>query len=359
MSTQVEIKKLAGSEVEITGEVSAEEFEKCRAKAVEKLNQEVKLDGFRQGHIPEKMLEEKLGEIAILEEMAELCLQKTYPEIINENKIEAIGRPEVSITKIAKGNPLGFKVKVAVLPEIELPDYKAIAKEENAKKTKDEDIVVDEKELEMALVNLRKMRAMKETVKEKDEKTGEEKDVEKEILPELNDEFAKSVSGGKMETAEVLKSAIKENLLLEKKARNEEVNRLKIFDEIINKSKMELPKIMVEAELGKIMEEIKHNITHMGMKWEDYVAHMKKTEEEMQKELTPDAEKKVKFGVAMHAIARQEKVEVPEEDLKRESEQIVDHYKTHGQTVSLDRARAYVYDVILSEQVFKMLEEVK
>ncbi len=126
---QIEIKKLPQSEIEITGEISAGDFENCREKALKELSENVQIDGFRPGKIPEKILIEKIGEQPFLERMAEIALQKEYFKIIEEKNIHAIGRPEVIITKMAKGNPLGFKIKTAVLPEIELPDYKKIAGE--------------------------------------------------------------------------------------------------------------------------------------------------------------------------------------------------------------------------------------
>lgn len=131
---EIEIKKLPQSEIEITGEIPAGDFESCREEALKKLSENVQIDGFRPGKVPEKILIEKIGKQSFLERMAEIALQKEYFKIIEEKNIHAIGRPEVVITKMAKGNPLGFKIKIAVLPEIELPDYRKIAKEAVADK---------------------------------------------------------------------------------------------------------------------------------------------------------------------------------------------------------------------------------
>ena len=57
-----------------------------------------------------------------------MALSEYYPKILEENKIDAISRPEISITKLARKNPLGFKIKTATMPEMKLPDYKQIAK---------------------------------------------------------------------------------------------------------------------------------------------------------------------------------------------------------------------------------------
>ena len=105
----MEIKLLPGSEIEIVAEISAEIFESC-AKEI-------------------------IGEPVTLEKMAVLAVQKEYPKIIERHKIRPIGRPEVTITKMARNSSLGFKLKTAIMPEVKLPDYKGMKLEEIVKKT--------------------------------------------------------------------------------------------------------------------------------------------------------------------------------------------------------------------------------
>ncbi|MEK9168086.1 MAG: trigger factor family protein, partial [Patescibacteria group bacterium] len=153
---QTEIKKLPKSEVEIIGEIPAGEFEKYRAAAVKTLAEHIEVPGFRKGNAPESAIISKVGEMAILEEMAERAIARAYAEILKEHKIDAIGSPKVSITKIAKGSPLGFTIKTAIIPETTLPDYSAIAKEKMAKK---DEITVEDKEVDEVITAVRKQRA--------------------------------------------------------------------------------------------------------------------------------------------------------------------------------------------------------
>src|SRR3989344_2431889 len=125
---KVKISKLPKSEIEIEVEIEAALFESYFTKALKRLGEHLELDGFRRGKAPEKVLLSKIPEIKILEEMAGLALGEHYPKILEQEKIDAISRPDISITKLARNNPLGFKIKTAVLPEIELPNYKEIAK---------------------------------------------------------------------------------------------------------------------------------------------------------------------------------------------------------------------------------------
>lgn len=151
---KVEVTKLSKSEIELKIEVPADEWQEFLDGAAKELSKGLKVEGFRPGYAPLKLVEEKIGIAGILEEAAEHCIQKCYVKAVLENNVEAIGQPEVSILKLAKNNPFEFKAKVAIMPEVKLPDYKKIALE--AKRNK---VLVEEKEVEGTLSLIRKSRA--------------------------------------------------------------------------------------------------------------------------------------------------------------------------------------------------------
>src|SRR3990167_6001519 len=218
---RVKVNKLPKSEVEIEGELPVEIFESYFAPALKKLGGDLEVPGFRKGKAPENILLANLGEMKILEEMAALAFGEHYPKILEDEKIDAIGRPEISITKLARNNPLGFKIKASVLPGVTLPDYKKIAKK-IVSENKNKGITVTEEEVETTILDIRKSRAPKiniqdaEKVKEEAEKAPE--------LPELNDEFVKSL--GPFKDVEDFKTKLKENIKLEKENRARERIRL-------------------------------------------------------------------------------------------------------------------------------------
>ena len=199
----LEIKQLPKSEVEITGEISAEEFSSFWPKAIKELSKNVSIPGFRPGKIPEKILIEKVGEGAVLEKAANMALQNIYPKILQEKKIEAIGSPIATITKIARGSSLGFKFKTAILPGIKLvEDYKEIAEKIARKK---EEVKIEEKEVSDSIEYIKKMK---------------DKHPDKET-PEINDE---------------LRENIRKNLQAEKEHKQKEKKRLEILGAILKKS---------------------------------------------------------------------------------------------------------------------------
>ncbi|MFA5736730.1 MAG: trigger factor [Candidatus Paceibacterota bacterium] len=341
MKIDTKINKLNDAEIEIEGEISAVDFANFWPQAIKTLGEETKIDGFRPGHIPEKILIEKLGETKILYEMANEVLGQAYSQILTENQIDAIGEPHITITKIAKDNPLGFKIKTATLPQIDLGDYKKITIKTNSKPL--DEIVITDEEVSKVIEDLRKQRAI--VHKDKENKP------EKTQLPELNDDFAKSL--GKFENLNDLRNKIKENLDLEKKARAKEKRRLEIVDSIRNQAKLEIPKILIETEKEKMMAEMEHQISQMGLNFDDYLKHLKKTREEMSAGWDDDAKKRVGFSLIISEIARIEKITPPAEELKKQTDFLAEHYKD----VDRRRLEAYAANAIVNEKVLQMLEE--
>ncbi len=349
MSKKHTVKKLPKSIVEIEGEIDAEVFEAFRANALKKIAAQFEMPGFRKGHVPEHVIVKNVPEISILEEMAEHALAEHYPKILELEKIDAIGRPEIGITKIAANNPLGFKITTAVVPEFELPDYKALAKAKNAEmKVAD----VSDEDIEQAILDIRRMRAHQKM--HEDNIPHEENVAPKdEDLPELNDEFVKTL--GDFKDVEAFRAKLKENIALEKEREAKDKNRIAIIEEIVKSTTVEVPEILIESELQKLFARFEDDITRMGFKFEDYLKQINKTEDDIRKEWMPDATKRAVWELIVDAIAQKEKIEASKEKVELEVANLLAQYKN----VDPDRARAYVNSILRNEEVFKLLEEAK
>ncbi len=313
IAKDIKIKKLDKSQVEITGSIPAEEFISFRKKALQNIN-----DGFRKGKVPENVLVTKVGDMAILEEMAELALSTAYPHIIINEKIDAIGRPEISITKLAKDNPLEFKIITNVVPEIKLGDYKKISKEENKKPI--EKAEVTDKEVDEAIEKIKKSH--------------------------------KDHEGHDHDSPEA-KEQIKNYLIEDKKIQASEKRRIALSDKLIDSATMEIPDILINGELQRIEAQFSNDIERMGVKLEDYLSHAKKTIEEIREEWRPHAEKKAKLQLILNEIAKIENIKPDIKEIETEVNHIDEHYK------DADRERAAVYaeTILTNEKVFKFLEE--
>lgn len=352
---KITINKLPGSIIEIEGELDADLFETYFSIALKRIGENVKLDGFRQGKIPENVLISNVPEIAILEEMAQMALNDHYPKIIEDEKIDAISRPEISITKLARKNPLGFKIKTAVLPEITLPDYKDIAKTIILKITEAEkDMTVSDEDLENTILDIRKSRAPKINIKDATPPglplSGEEEKTPEPELPVFDDAFVQAL-GPFTDTAD-FKTKLRENIKIEKENLAKEKTRLKIIEKIIEDSTLEVPEILIEIELNKILQRMESDITQMGLKFDDYLKHMNKTIDDLKKDFRTDGEKKAKLSLILNEIAKVEKIIADEEQVAKEVTQILEHYKE----ADPERARAHAENVLTNEKIFQFLE---
>ena len=347
---QIKIKKLPKSLIEIEGELDATLFESYFEKALNKIGENVELPGFRKGKAPKNILLANVKEIHILEEMAELALGEHYPKIMLEEKIDAIGRPDIAITKLARNNPLGFKITVAVLPEIKLADYKKVAKDIlNEDKTTDKDMVVTDEELENTIMDIRKSRAPKVHMAEAG-KEGEENKITEPELPAFDDEFVKGL--GPFENVADFKEKLKENLKLEKINAQKEKTRLKIIEKIIDDSSMDVPALLTNLEVDKILYRMESDITQMGLKFEDYLKHLNKTVEDLKKEFEKDGEKKAKLSLILNEIAKIEDIKADPEQVAMEVAHLIEHYKD----ADPERARAHAENVLTNEKIFNFLE---
>lgn len=314
-TNNLKIEKIDG-EAHITGEITLEALEEARGEAIKSLNSRLELPGFRKGFIPDNVLVKNIGEMKVLEEVAEIVLAHEYVHITSENKLSPIARPQIAITKLAPGIPLEFKITVALEPEFTLPDYKKIAKDS---KKEDEDLKVEETEVDAVLAEIEK-RGWK---------------------PELKE-------------GEDLRTKARENLLEEKKFRAKEKVRLTIVEGLVKETDIKIPKVLVENELDRMIAQFKDDVVKHGMVWVDYLKSIKKTEEDIRVEWTEKALARAKAELIMQKIAVSEKLEPTKEEVEHETAHLLTHYKDADPL----RLRIYVFEQLKNQKVFEFLETI-
>ena len=162
--------RLPNSELEIRVTLPFSEFEPHIKRAAVFISEKREFEGFRKGKAPYEIVKVRMGEDVIYEEAAEIAIRKTYPEILEEilekkraagEDFSPIGRPEITVTKIAPANELEYKVKLAILPKVDLPDYKKIAASVSKEK---KGVEVTDEEIDKAIDWVRESRASVITV---------------------------------------------------------------------------------------------------------------------------------------------------------------------------------------------------
>ncbi len=191
----------------------------------------------------------------------------------------------------------------------------------------------------------------------------EEVDIEVEMLsvmerevPEINEEFAKSLPN--IENLEQLKTKVKEGLEAEKKSKEKERKKIKVMENIRKETSFEIPEVLIDKELDNIINNLKHQVSQGGISFEDYLSQIGKKEEDIRKESRKKAEENVAYALILHAISDKEDVKVTDEEIDAEVDR---HFNATGRKKeeekeeNLEKMRAYIYDVIKNQKVFKVL----
>lgn len=352
------------SQVKIAGEIPFSDLLAERSGAIKHLGQNLKLDGFRPGHVPESVVVKMVGEMGVLAEMAERAIAHMYPHILEAHDIDAIGYPEISITKIAEGSPLGFTATVAILPTITLPDYKALAVTTNQSR---ESLDVTDADVEKQIGDILRQKVAYERLQKKaapktagdesavaeDTPIETEEELAKLPLPELTDDLVKTLGQpGQFTDIADFKAKIREHIAIEKKRDGIAKHRALITDNIISVSTIDLPQILIDTELNQMFAQMNEDLERANLKMDDYLKHINKTQDDMKKEWTPAASKRAKLQLVLNEIAKREEVKPDEAQLQEQVNQLMEQYKDADR----HRVGVYVGTVMTNEAVMKMLE---
>lgn len=138
MSLQVE--NLEKNMAKLTIEAPAEEFDEAIKKAFEKNKGRFSIPGFRKGKAPLAMIEKMYGLEMLYEDAANIVMDATYGDAVDESGLDIVSRPQVDIVQIGKGESFIYTATVAVKPEVTLGQYKGIEVEKAKAEVTDEDV---------------------------------------------------------------------------------------------------------------------------------------------------------------------------------------------------------------------------
>ncbi|MDD3170630.1 MAG: trigger factor [Candidatus Pacebacteria bacterium] len=395
-----EIKEISPTKKIIEIEIPAEEFDAFCQEALKELIKELEFPGFRKGMVPESIAKEKINENHILSYAAETAINQGWTDFLKQTDLEIVSQPIINILKMAKGNPFVFSAEAEVLKEIKLPDIKAVAKS-----IKKEEANVEAKDVDEAIHWLRQSRAKledKEGAAEKgdfaeitlDNKNkdgfilgkghhvknleenllGMEKNQEKEFdseggkikvrldslkkvqLPEINDEWAKTL--GDFQNLEALRKSAEEGIRQEKDIALRQKKRMELLEKIGAKTKVEIPETLIKKEIEGMMDNLKARIKReLGIGFEDYLAQVKKTQDQVSKEFEKMAEERIRNFLIIRQIIKDEKIEATEEEISERIKEILKDYpdsEQAGKEIDLNKIKLYIEDEVKTEKAFNL-----
>ena len=360
-------------------DVPKPDIEKAFNEVYVEITKYANIPGFRVGKAPKELVKRHYGKNA-KEEVLKRLVPEAYHAAVQEHNLMPISSPEISDVSFEDEGKLSFKARVSTRPVFKLKNYKGIKVEKKSAKVSDDDVkkMLDNlKEMNAKYVSvedrpvqmgdyvvsdldcsvdgkaIHKTRENLWLLLEKDSLVpglidkmigmtkGEERDIEtavpdkypdkfvagklakyhvkaKEIkrreLPELNDEFAKVFGKENMD-------ALKQNITKELEARaqaNAEIDaENQVLNKIIDDNTFAVPSSFVARQLEFMVEDAKRHLMEKGFKKED----LDKNDKELKEKFKNEAARKVRLLFILDDIARQEKIEIADEDLN-------DAYKT-------------------------------
>ena len=153
-------------------------------------------------------------------------------------------------------------------------------------------------------------------------------EIKNEILPEIDDDFASDVS--EFETLDEYKKSIVEKLQKDADDRAESMMKDSMLEKLYESNKPEIPAVMVEDEIDKMVQEMEQQLSYQGLSLDQYMQYLGKTKKDIRDEARADAEKRVGMRLVVKAVVAKENIEATEEEIEKELEEFAAQY---GNTV--------------------------
>ncbi|WP_446664371.1 trigger factor [Flexivirga sp. B27] len=136
------VEKLGPTRVKLSVEVPYEELKPSVDEAYKAIGAQIQVPGFRKGKVPARIIDQRIGRPAVLQEAINEALPTFYSQALAENELRPMGQPEVEVTEVPVDDeqPLKFDAELDTAPEFELPDFSQITVEVDPFEVSDEDV---------------------------------------------------------------------------------------------------------------------------------------------------------------------------------------------------------------------------
>jgi trigger factor len=372
---KTDVEELSPTRVKLTIEVPFEELKPSLDKAYRDVGRQVRIPGFRPGHVPPRIIDQRLGRGVVLEQAVNDAVPALYGKALEESDVRALGQPDLEITRIDDGEQLAFTAEVDVRPKFGLPDLSAVSVTvENAE--------VGPDEVEEYLSDLRErfasLKAADRPAAEGDfvsidlsasvggklvddaqasglsyqvgsaslldgldevlagmsagdattfttelpggEHEGEPAEVALTVhsvkikeLPELDDEFAQSAS--EYDTLGEFRAGTRVRLEQVKRLAQVGQARDRALDAVLSRLDIPLPERLVAAETEGRERSLDEQLERSGTTREAYLEARGITGDDLEAEIVVDARRSVKAGFVLDELARQEDLKVEQDEL--------------------------------------------
>ncbi len=181
-------------------------------------------------------------------------------------------------------------------------------------------------------------------------------EIKKKELPVMDDEFAKDVS--EFDTLDELKNSIKEKLEEQNASKAKYETEEAAIKAVSEATEIDIPSGMIETETDNMIKDIEQRLSYQGLKLDQYLQIMNKSEEDMRKELEEQAKISVKTKLVIEAIVAAEKIEATEEEVNAKLEEMATMYGSTVEELSKNESlKLYIEETVKSEKAVAFIVE--
>lgn len=403
--------------------MNAEHLEPVLKQVYDRVRPRVKAAGFRPGKAPDTIVERELGSNYIQQEVLESAIVASYADAVKENDVKVVAQPQVTVDKFVPYTELEYTAKVEILPSVKLPDYKKLKIKKPEAKVEDEEVkkVVEDLRLRQAKKTVKSDAAAEGdevTLDFTGDLNGEElpeatatnfttrigsgqllpdfeanlvgkaadTDAEFDVnfpadyhdskvagkklhfktkintvwqveLPEVDEEFIASISPFK--TEKELHGDIHNKLKEQKEDEAQRAYERQVLDALIEKSDFPVPGGLIHQQQHRLMDEMRQSLESRGLSWDEYLKLSNKTEEQIEGETKPEAERRVKLAILLSEIAKLEKLTLSDKELNDEISKLKQSYSDQKIQQELDSpdGRESIYNHLMSQKVIDRIIE--
>ncbi|MBI4298359.1 MAG: trigger factor [Chloroflexi bacterium] len=403
-------------------ELEAPDLDKYLDKAYRRVVQRITIPGFRKGKAPRSLLERFIGRTALLEEALDFILPGATTEAVEKQGLEVVGVPQVEVVELDPSVQIKATVPLKPLVElgnyrdlrlqeetvevtekqveegleqvrmetapwepVERPvDWGDLVTFSITGKTNGKEIFNDDDGLfvprqgdnrplpgfsqevigiskgETKIFRLRLPEDFRDT-----SVAGQEcefsvlvKELKEQILPKLDDEFAKGIGSG-YETLESLRQKIREDLISGKEQEVRQRYQERLLEAILGTAHIELPPLLIEHEVDHLLESQAKDLQQQKVTMEEYLSKVGKSPEQLREELRGEAKRHLEQSFALSKIAEQEDIKVSGDEIETRLSSIVK--SSGGQDKEIRRifgsteGKNTIRNMLLNQKIFDRL----
>jgi trigger factor len=372
---KTDVEELSPTRVKLTIEVPFEELKPSLDKAYREVAKQVRIPGFRPGHVPPRVIDQRLGRGVVLEQAVNDAVPQLYGKALEDNDVLALGQPDLEITRLDDGEQLAFTAEVDIRPRFEVPDLAGMpVTVDDALVTPDEveEYIAGLRERFASLVGVDRpvepgdfvsidlsasvggkpvddaqasglsyevgsgslLDGLDEALTGKSagdagtftaelaggDQAGEQAEVAVTVhsvkvkeLPELDDEFAQSAS--EYDTLGEFRAGTRARLETVKRMQQASQARERALDALLNRIDIPLPERLIAADTERREQSLDEQLERAGTTRDSYLQSRNLSSADLDAEMAADARKYVKSGFILDQIARQEELGIEQEEL--------------------------------------------